>query len=143
MQLFTAKPNYQGSDVLDISASESHVMPAGRCLAPTVKLEKDLRSGAITAEEFHQQYLQLIRARYSKNKNAFCWLLMASRLTLTCDNHKTGVCHCQDAVKILQAIADAYDLDVFYCGERETSKSKPNYHDRVPAWDEVPHGAEF
>jgi hypothetical protein len=103
---------------LDITVKSGQGL--GRLLAPTWDMVMGIKKETLSEKAYTDQYLELLRTRYRRDKSGFLQLLApeSGELVLGCYCPPHAFCHRYIAIEVLQKIGQAHGIPVDYAGER-------------------------
>jgi uncharacterized protein YeaO (DUF488 family) len=123
----TGRVGQQYADSLDVTMKSGTGI--GVLLAPTKAMVYRYKAGAgdqrfakytaLSKAEYTEQYLELLRQRFSTNREAFRQLMQRKSITLQCYCGKGKFCHrCILAEYVLPKLAAYYGIEYQYAGEQ-------------------------
>jgi len=117
--VYTSRIGYRGQSGLDITVKSAKGL--GKILAPTWALVGGYKCwqdyAPLTDQQYTTLYLDLLRARYRVNAQAFIEIIQREHVVLLCYCHTGAFCHRHLAVKVLEKIALAKRLPLIRGGE--------------------------
>jgi uncharacterized protein YeaO (DUF488 family) len=120
MKIYTSTvQGYKGPDKLDVT-----VKSGDKVFAPNWKLVMDYKRGAVTDEEYRQEYLKLMRVSFWNNQDRWLEVLTMPEVTLCCYCKPGEFCHRLLLAEILEEIGRRFFLTVEYVGERGYERAK-------------------
>lgn len=116
LTIYTAQMSVQ-TDGIDITIKSAKTN-IGRYLAPTWDMVNGFKSGKITEKEYTDQYLSLMRQRYTRDSEVFHRAIKDKEsITLKCYCRANAFCHRRIAVFVLMQIATHINIPASYEGE--------------------------
>ena len=122
LKIYTARINYKGAKnelVLNTTVGSGHGI--GKTFAPTWKMVRGSKSGAITWEDYTKQYIALMNQRFVEHESAFRQVCESGDVVLKCycGNTSTTTQHCHRYLltDILIERAAAFGIEAEYMGE--------------------------
>ena len=115
--IYTAQMRIETDDAIDITIKSAKT-DLGRYLSPTWDMVNGIKSGTLTEDQYTEQYLALMRQRYSRDSEFFHRVLREENsITLKCFCPANTFCHRRIAVFVLMKIADHIGIPATDGGE--------------------------
>jgi hypothetical protein len=116
MRIYTAQIGRGGSGlILDTTVKSGAGL--GKVLAPTWDIVLGVKKGHLSPAEYEVIYLNLLRERFKRSKEAFLEILAQEECTLACYCRSGAFCHRHLAVNVLEKIAAHYGIPFERGGE--------------------------